>query len=330
MLLKILIIEYLIIFLHEITHLICSFILKFKVKVFNVFPFTICRQNRKIRIILSKNINIKYTSKLYFESISLSSSLDYDLLLKRIRKLLWVGPIYDFIIFITFFCIGLSIPEYFFLTLTALLHFCITAYNFFNSDGKYAIGSIEDDRIAFDLIRYFTICGYGDVTRLTKSLLTDRHIKICNTIHWDGFQVNDLWNFLNNISFYTNCLTSNINNDLQLLDDSSYSFFDSLITDFDKIKDYDYRQVPKTSISIILYFIFTKIQYKSFLPDVDIYDKIYKGCNSIYYRRLLNYFFKNRPDYREYLLDERNMPQEYSNYKGYTKLLSSIVNKKII
>ncbi|MFL7797754.1 hypothetical protein OIM93_12915 [Clostridium chauvoei] len=330
MLLKIALIEYILIFLHEFVHFIASLFIDLKCTFYYVFPFTLYKKNNRFKLQLSPRFEKSSTSRMHFESIKLTSNKDYDILLKRLKIFLWSGPIFDFLSFIILFCIGLCLPKYFFLTLTALVHFAITTLNFFNSDGKYAIGSKENPRIAFDLVRDFTLCGSGKVSNRTKEIMTNRHIEVSSYIDFSEFDVHDLWNFLNNLSFYTNSLLSYINKDLLYLDESTESFLESLIQDFDKIQTYDYRQIPKTSISIILYFIFTKIQYKNFIPEENILNKIYSGCSSDYYKKLIGYYFYDEYIYKDYLLNEKNMPIINLSCPGYNKLLISLINKKSI
>ncbi|WP_459835694.1 hypothetical protein [Clostridium carnis] len=325
MFIKIITIEYILIFSHELIHLIASLFLGFKCNLFHVIPFTIYRYKSRFKISLKPRIENNITSRCHFENCKLSSSLDYLILLKKIKIFLWIGPIFDFLIILLLFCIGISIPSLFFLTLTSIFHLIISTMNFFNSDGKYAIGSKEDKRIAFDLVRMFSICGDGLIPEESKRIMTDKHLNISNTINWVEFDVNDLWNFLNNISFFTNSLLSYLNNDIISLHPSTISFFETLIRDFDKIKDLDYRQEEKTSISIILYFIYMKLQSDNFIPPYEISKKVYKYCNSIYYKKLYDYYFNNKILNELFLINENNMPIENRNCHGFSKLLKNII-----
>lgn len=323
---KIFIIEYSILIIHELIHYIASLILGFKTTNFYLIPFSIYKRNSKVscRITLFKDNFI--TSRLHFNSINLSSKLEYNILLKKLRLYFWLGPIFDFIIFIILFSIGVSKISYSYLALVSLIHFSISTINFFNSDGKYAIGSKEDSRIAFNVVRDYTLCGNGEVSYNTKGILTDIHMEIANNTSIEPFDVNDLWDFLNNISFYTNSLISYLNKDIFTLNPSTKIFFNTLQKDFDNIKKYDYRQVEKTSIAILYYLIYEKILNESFIPSEEISYKVYNGLNNIYYQKLYNLFFNNEVKSIEFLLNEENMPPSISTYAGYSKLLINLIN----
>lgn len=323
---KIILIEYLILFFHEIVHYLASLMLGFKSSGFYLIPFNLYKKDSKfkIKILIFKDNFI--TSKIHFNSIKVSSKLGYNILIKKLRIFFWVGPIFDFLIFIILFSIGVSKIEYSYLALISLIHFSLSTLNFFNSDGKYAIGSKEDKRIAFDIIRNHTICGNGIVSNESQRILTDMHIEIAENINLDSFDVNDLWNFLNNISFYTNSLLSYLNKDLLLLHPSTLKFLSSLENDFDNIKKYDYRQVEKTSLSLLYYFIYKKLLDISFNPKSDILDKVYKGLNSDYYKRMLLLYFNNETIYLKYLSNEDNIPPIISSSEGYNKLLINLIN----
>lgn len=323
--LKIFIIEYIILFLHELSHYVVSLILGFKCSFYYMIPFTIYKKNSKLKFKLKPLIQGDMTSRLHFDSIKISSKLEYNILLKRLKIFLWIGPIFDFIAFIVLFCIGVTYVNLSYLALISLIHLSISTINFFNSDGKYAIGSKEDNRIAFDLIRNFTICGNDEVSCESKRILTDIHMEISENITLESFDVNNLWEFLNNISFYTNSLLSFLNKDLLTIHSSSFTFFEGLINDFDNIKKYDYRQIEKTSISIIYYLIYKKLNDISFYPSSLIMSKIYDGCNSIYFRKLLDLYFKDDSENIDYLVNEDNMPISISYCQGYNKLLFNII-----
>lgn len=329
---KAILLEYILILCHELIHFIFSKFLNLKASFLYVIPFRIYKKNNRLIFNLSFYYEPGFTSRLHFDAYKLTSSLDYSRLLNKLRLLLWVGPIFDCLIFITLFVLGVSLENSLFLAITALIHLIIATITFFNSDGKYAIGSKEDSRLAFELIRAFTLCGNGYVKEETKRIMTDKHIEISQSINWDFFEVNDLWNFLNNVSFYTNSLSSYLNEDLLSLDDKTEYFIETLINDFDNIKSFDYRQIPKTSISIILYFIYRKIQYKNFIPDYIIADKVLKGCRSIYYVNLYNYYFNTEITdidlYKDFLLSENNLPSFAYNCFGYNKIFYKLVKLK--
>ena len=332
MFLKVFLLEYILILCHELVHLICSIFLGLKISFFHIIPFTIYKTRTGIKINLKPRYESGFTGRLHFNCENLSSPMDYSKLIKKLKLFLWVGPIFDFTIFIVLFTWGISNNNLLYLTITAIIHLLIASITFFNSDGKYSVGAKEDSRIAYDLIRAFTLCGNGIVKDDTKRIMTDKHIEISNSINWENFKVEDLWNFLNNISFYTNSLCSYINNDLLYLHDKTEDFMETLITDFDKIKSSDYRQICKTSISILIYYIYRKIQYDNFIPDKIVVDKVLKGCNSIYYKALYDYYFNyennNHTSYRDFLINENNMPVFARNCPGYNKFFYNLVSLK--
>lgn len=327
---KSLLLEYILIFSHELIHMICSFFLRFKISFFHVIPFTIYKKTNGIGINLKPRYESGCTGRLHFDCENLYNDVDYLILLKKLKIFFWVGPIFDFTIFIILFVLGISYNNLFYLTITSIIHFCVASITFFNSDGKYSIGAKEDSRIAFDLVRIFTLCGSGVVNDSTKRVMTDAHIEISRNIHWTCFEIDDLWNFLNNISFYTNSIYSYLNGDLLYLDDKTENFMESLITDFDKIKKFDYRQVSKTSISILMYYIYRKIQYVNFTPNKDMVTKIINGCNSVYYKNLYQYYFNYEnidiDYYKNFLNSEENMPLISNNCPGYNKIFFKLVS----
>lgn len=323
---KIIVILYLILFFHELTHYITSVLLGFKVTTFYLIPFNFNKSTSKWKLnflIFKENF---ITSKLHFNSITISSKTKYNILLRKSKIYYWIGPIFDFIIFVFLFSIGISKIEYSYLALASLIYFCLATINFFNEDGKYAIGSKEDDRIAFDVVRDFTLCGDNEVSYESKRILTDCHIEISKNILINTFDVNNLWDFLNNISFYTNSLLSYINNDILSLHSSIYTFFNRLIEDYDNIKIYDYRQVEKTSISLLYYFIYLKIMDNRYTPNKDILEKIYNGLNSTYYKNLYELYFNNKIFFKDYLYSEKNLPNNFSFCNGHKKLLIRILD----
>ena len=329
MLLKVICIEYILILLHEIIHLVFSIFLKFKISFFHVIPFTIYKKNHKIKISVTSKYKSGFTGRLHFNSCKLNSVSDYNILLKKLRKFLWVGPIFDFTIFIILFVLGIYLDNSLYLSITALLHLGVSSMTFFTSDGKYSIGSKEDNRIAYDLVSAFTLYGNGYVTNETKKVMTDKHLEISKGVDLKSFEVSDLWNFTNNISFYTNSLCSYINGDILSLCHKCDCFIDSLIIDFDKIKDLDYRQTPKTSILILLYYIYSKIRNNNFIPNSELVVKVLSGCNSLYFRNLYNYYFSNDyievSDCKSYLLNENKMPFFCQNCPGFNKILFELI-----
>ncbi len=324
--LKIFIIEYSLLIIHELIHYVTSLLLKFKPTSFYIIPFHIYKDNLNYKFkasVLNKDF---VTSRLHFNSINLSSKFEYSLLLKKFKIYFWIGPIFDFIMFIVLFSIGVSNVSYSYLALVALIHFSLSTFNFFNSDGKYAIGLKEDKRIAFDVVRNYSICGNGVVSYGTKGIITDMHMEIAKDIYITPFDVNDLWNFLNNISFYTNSLISYLNKDIFTIHPSTIDFFNGLERDFDEIKKYDYRQVEKTSISLLYYFIYKKILDSSFIPKEELSNKIIKGLTHNYYKNLYLLFFNNKIKNIDYLLNKENMPPSINTIEGHSKILLNLVN----
>lgn len=323
---KIIIILYLILFFNQLTHYVASLLLRFKVTTFYLIPFNFNKNSSKwkLNFLIFKDNFI--TNKLHFNSISISSKTKYNILLRKLRIYFWIGPAFDFIVFVTLFSLGISKVEHSYLALTSLIYFCLATINFFNEDGKYAIGSKEDDRIAFDVVRNLTLCGNDEVSDESKRILTDYHIEISKNILINSFDVNNLWDFLNNISFYTNSLLSYINNDILSLHSSIYAFFNRLIEDYDDIKFYDYRQVEKTSISLLYYFIYLKIIDDRYIPNKDILDKLSNNLNSVYYKNLYEFYFNNKIVYKDYLYSEKNIPANFSFCSGQKKLLLKILD----
>ena len=323
--LKVFIIEYFILFIHEFIHYIYSLFLGLRVNNFHLIPFTIYKKNSKFTFkinILEDNFT---TSRLDFNAINLSSKLEYNILLKKLLIYFWIGPLFDFITFILLFCIGVSNISFSYLILVSLIHFSISTINFFNSDGKYAIGIKEDSKIAFDVVRNFTLCGNGSVSSKTKSIMTDIHMDISKNTSIEPFDVNDLWNFLNNISFYTNSLLSYLNHDIHNLDYTTINFFNTLEQDFYVIKKYDYRQLEKTSISLLYYFIYKKILNNTFTPDENISIEMLNYLNN-YYKKLYTLYFHDKVENIDFLLDKSNMPTFISTREGYSKLLLNLIN----
>lgn len=323
---KIIIIEYFILFIHELIHYIASLILKFKTTSFYLFPFNVYKEKSKYKFKIAVLDNNFITSRLHFDSINLSSKFEYTVLLKKLKIYFWLGTVFDFLIFVILFSIGVSYVSYSYLALISLIHFAISTFNFFNSDGKYAIGLKEDKRIAFDVVRNYSICGDGEVSYKSKGILTDIHMEIAKDITIEPFDVNDLWNFLNNISFYTNSLLSYLNKDIFTLHPSTIDFFNTLEKDFDDIKKYDYRQVEKTSISLLYYFIYKKILNNSFIANEELSNKVFKGLNHYYYKNIYLLFFNNKINNIDYLLNEKNMPPSIYTMEGHSKLLINLVN----
>lgn len=290
---KIILLQFIIIILHELLHLFIAKLFKFKLQSIYFIPFKFSKRKTfgwDFNIIFNKNFSC--TSYSTYLSKKISTSTEYSLLLKKLSIILWSGPIFDFSIFVLLFVIGASSVTHSYLILLSLLHFAISTMNFFNSDGKYAIGSKEDYRIAYNLVSNYTLFSCNHPDDSTKRIMTDKHMKVANDISLAHFNVNDLWNFLNNVSFYTSSLLSYLNKDIYSLHQSTEEFFELLIEDFDLIKELDYRQSSKVCKSIILYLIYKKSCSINFEFPLDLYFKLINNVNDSLYYHLLNYYFE--------------------------------------
>lgn len=323
---KIAITLYFIIIFHESIHYIVSLFLKLKTSSIYIVPFFIYKKNSRIKIKFIIDKNLFTTSFLNFKTIDITSKLEYLILLKKIKILFISGILFDFFIFIFLFIFGIKNLDYSYLSLTSLLYLCISSIHFFNYDGKFAIGSSEDKRIAYDVIRNFTLCGDGDISYRSKKILTDIYINICNNIDINSFDVNDLWNFLNNISFFTNTLLSYLNKDILNININNIYFFENLTLDFDNIKKYDCRQINKVCISIIYFSIYKKIINKDFLLDTKLEEKLLNNCSSLYHKKLYLLYFKHEINNIPYLKNISNIIYLNSLDSGHNKLLLNIVN----
>lgn len=329
-LLKIILFQYLIIVFHELIHYAIAKFLNLKTSLIYIIPFKIYKDNSKYKLAIINPKEIFITSYQHFDSIEIKTNKEKEHLLKKLNLYLLVSPIFDLFIFIVLFLIGINITKLSYLALLSLIHFAIATINFFNSDGKYAIGSSEDERISFSLLRYFTICGNTKVSLETKIYLTNYHKEIANEIVYNSFDVNDLWNFLNSLSFYEDSLLSYLNKDISFLDPSTINFYELLLEDYYKIKELDYRQVKKVSTSLIFYFIYLNINNleinleKSFLHDILL------NCNSIYFKYLYNYYYNENLSDIDYLKNSNNIPMPYSISKSYENIILNLVNVKFI
>lgn len=324
-LIKIVITLYLITILHETIHYISSLFLKLKVSSIYIIPFYIYKKNSRIKFKFILDKSIFTTSFLNFKTNEITSKLEYLILLKKIQILFLVGSIFDFSIFIFLFVFGIKYFTYSYLTLAALIYLCISSIHFFNYDGKFTIGSNEDERIAYDLVRNFTLCGDGHISYRSKKILTDIYINISNNIEINSFDVNDLWNFLNNISFFTNNLLSYLNKDILNININNVYFMENLIVDFDDIKKYDYRQINKVCISIIYFSIYKKIINNDFSLSKEIEEKLLNNCSSLYHKKLYLLYFNNEVNNIPYLKDTLNIPYLNNIDSGHNKLLLNII-----
>lgn len=323
--LKVLLIEYLVLLISALIHYIFSLLLKLKIAGFYIIPFNIYKVKSKYKFKISLLENNIINFNFYFNFVNLSSKLDYFRLLKKLKLYFWISPILDFSIFIILFSIGITTVSHPYFLLASIIHFSIATINFFNHSGKKTIGATEDERLAFNLIRDYTICGNGIVTHSTKGILTDMHMYISNKNLIKPFDINDLWNFLNNISFYKNSLISYINKDIFILHPYTLDFFNQLEKDFYIIKKYDYRQSEKVSIALLYYYIFKKINDDSFTPRDDISKSMLSNFKYNYYKYLYNLYFNNDIKNMNYLLNIDNMPTSILTREGYRKLMLKLI-----
>lgn len=289
---KIILLQFIIIIFHELLHLFIAKLFKLKLQSIFFIPFKFSKRKSfdwDFNITLNKNLGCTSSSSYY--SKKLSTSTDYLMLLKKLSIYLWVGPLYDFSIFVILFVIGVASANNSYLLLLSLLHFGVSTINFFNSDGKFVIGAKEDTRIAYNLVSNFTVFCNNKASESTKRIMTDKHMSIARDINLSHFDVNDLWNFLNTLNFFTDSLLSYLNKDLYSLHPNTEKFFNLLIEDFDTIKELDYRQAPKVSNFIILYLIYKKsidINYEC--PHL-LHIKLVNNVQEKVYFYLLNYYY---------------------------------------
>ncbi|WP_300384852.1 site-2 protease family protein [Clostridium sp.] len=327
-LLKIISLQYLIIIFHELIHFIMAKLLNLKTSLIYILPFKFYKDNSRYKFSIVNLKEIFITSYQHFDSIEVKNNKDKDKLLKKLNLYLFSSTIFDLLVFITLFLIGITIPNLSYLALLSLIHFSIATINFFNSDGKYAIGSSEDDRISFVLLRYFTICGNTKVSLDTKNYITMYHKEISKEIVYNSFDVNDLWNFLNNLSFYESSLLSYLNNDILFLDLSTIKFYDTLIKDYYKIKELDYRQIKKVSISLIFYLIYRNINNLEINLKQSFIDEILLNSKSHYFRNLYNYYYNEKMSDTNYLKNANNISMPYSISKSYEDTILNIMKYK--
>lgn len=325
-LLKIILLEYLIIIFHEFLHYIVAKFLNLKTSLIYIIPFKIYKDNSKYKLSLVNPKKILVTSYQHFESLEVKSIKEKDDLLRKLNFYLFISPIFDLLIFIVLFLLGINIISLSYLALLSLIHFFIATINFFNSDGKYAIGSSEDERISFTLIRYFTICGNTKVSLATKDYFTNYHKEIANDVVYDSFDVNDLWNFLNSLSFYEDSLLSYLNKDISYLDPSTINFYELLIEDYYKIKELDYRQIKKVSTSLIFYYIYRNINNLETALEKSFIDDILVDCNSSYFEYLYNSYYNQTLSNINYLKNPINIPMPYNISKSYENIILNLVN----
>ena len=327
-LLKIILFQYLIIIFHEFIHYIIGKFLNFKTSLIYILPFKIYKDNSKYKLSIINPKGIYITSYQHFDSMEVKTNKDKEKLLKKLNLYLFTSPIFDLLMFIFLFLVGVNIVELSYLALLSLIHFAIATINFFNSDGKYAIGSSEDERISFTLLRYFTICGSTEVSLDTKNYLTNYHKEIAKDIVYNSFDVNDLWNFLNSLSFYEDSLLSYLNDDIYYLDSSTISFYEILLKDYYKIKELDYRQIKKVSTSLIFFLIYIKINNVEIKLEKSFIDEILSNCQSHYFENLYNYYYNEELSDINYLKNPNNIPTNYSISKPFENIILNLIKLK--
>lgn len=327
-LLKIVLFQYLIIIFHEFIHYIIGKFLNFKTSLIYILPFKIYKDNSKYKLSIINPKGVYITSYQHFDSMEVKTNKDKDKLFKKLNLYLFASPIFDLLIFIFLFLVGVNIVELSYLALLSLIHFSIATINFFNSDGKYAIGSSEDERISFTLLRYFTICGNTKVSLDTKNYLTNYHKEIAKDIVYNSFDVNDLWNFLNSLSFYEDSLLSYLNNDIFYLDPSTINFYELLLKDYYKIKELDYRQIKKVSTSLIFFLIYKKINKLEINLEKSFINEILLNCQSPYFENLYNYYYNEDLSDINYLGNPNNIPTSYSISKPFENIILNLSKLK--
>lgn len=327
-LLKIILLQYLIIIFHELIHYIVGKFLNLKTSLIYIIPFKIYKNDSKYKLSIVNPKEIFMTSYQHFDSLEIKSNKEKEKLLKKLNLYLFSGPIFDLLTFIILFLLGINISNLSYLALLSLLHFSIATINFFNSDGKYAIGSSEDERISFTLLKYFTICGNTKISQDTKDYISKYHKEIAQDITYNSFDVNDLWNFLNSLSFYEDSLLSYLNKDISYLDSSTVKFYELLIKDYYKIKELDYRQNKKVSISIIFYLIYKNINNLEINIEKSFLDDLLQNCNSLYFKNLYNYYYNEPLSDIDYLKNSSNIPMPYSITKSYENIILNLITNK--
>lgn len=313
-------IEYLLIIFHESIHIISGKINKFQISYIYIYPFIILKDNNKYKLSITNTFLYKSTCHTKYKALNIIDEKDYKFKLKKIQNYLIIPYFFDIVIFIFLFLIGLIKVNLAFLTITSIIHFIIITLNFFSFDGKYSIGSKEDERIAFNLILHFTLLSDGNINSITKLLLNKKLNTISNNIKIEPFNVNDLWNYCNNLNFfkvytilYINGIFINKNKNLILFSEQIYK-------DYKSINILDNRQIKETSEFLILYYIYLYINNK------DIYNNFYdnilliKSCHP-YFISLYKQT-KNELENKHYIF-----PKEFIYTNQEKRLLLNIINK---
>lgn len=313
------IITYIFIVLHEILHLLCGKFLGFSPSLIYIIPFTIYKSDNHWHIYRKIFINKKCTSYTCYDSIDFNSITHYKKKLTLLRYYLWIGSIFDFSFFSILIMLGLTYPSTLYYLISASLCLGIATLNFFTINGKFAIGSKEDDRIAYILINYFTFRSSSTPANSTKLIMDDLYHNICTNNSQEIFDVHDLWNFLNNISFFTFSLENYLLGNISSIHPNNIKFMNMLINEYNNIVFYDYRQIPKTSKSIITYLIYCSLNNIEINITQALEESILAGCGSIYYKNLYNYFVKSNYSLKDYLINQENLGPVFAPAIGLRK-----------
>lgn len=313
-------IEYILIIFHELIHIIYGKINKLKISYIYIYPFILTKRNNKYKLYFTKNLLFKSTTHTKFKAINIIDEKDYKSKLKVLQRYLLSPYLFDLVIFISFFLIGLIKVNLAILTMISIIHFIIITLNFFSFDGKYSIGSIYDERIAFNLILKFTLLCDGNINSATKIFLNQKYIFISNKIVIEKFNVNDLWNYINNLTFFKSYIILNINDILYKEDPNIILFSNMLYSEYFNINNLDNRQTKETSEFLILYYILLYINKNAI--NSEFYD------NSLKFQICHPYFInlykqtKDKINCNNYIL-----PREFAYTNQERKLLINLINK---
>lgn len=316
----IILIEYLLLIFHELIHIFSGKLLKLNLSYIYIYPFVIIKNDNKYKLSLTKKILFTSTTHTKFESINIIDEKDYKIKLKLLQKHLLSSYIFDLIIFLSFFLIGLIKVNLAILTIISIFHFILVTLNFFSFDGKYAIGSMEDERIAFNLILHFTLLCDGYIDLETKLFIKKKYINISNSILIEKFNVNDLWNYTNNLAFFKYHLILRLNDIFTMDDNNLILFVDMIYNEYKTINILDFRQCKETSEFLILYYILlyiNKLTINNFFYDNSlILEKCHPYFINLYKQTKTNIKFNNFI-----------FPKEFAYTNQEKNLFLTIINK---
>lgn len=313
-------IEYLLIISHELIHIISGMINKLKISYIYIYPFVITSKNNKLKIFFTSKFILNSTSYTKFKSINIIDEKDYKIKLKVVQKHLLSPYIFDIIIFISLFLLGLIKVNLAFLTMISIIHFIIITFNFFSFDGKYSIGSISDERIAFNLILHFTLFCDGKINKNTIVFLNKKYLSISKDIVIEKFNVNDLWNYINNLSFFKSYIIFHINGIFNEEDPNILLFSKMLYKEYENINLLDNRQIKETSEFLILYYILLYINKN------DINFSFYE--NSLIIQKCDKYFINlYKQTKNKIYCDSPMLPKEFLYTNQERNLLINIISK---